>query len=138
MSRAPLTPPARFIGPTTKWTDPDLRAERRAWMVARGREGYSSAQVGAALEISQTSAHRLMVLGGWDAWAAIRERKPAPPKATRHRRVVLDGVAFPSLRALADAVGRPYNTVKGACYEARKEGRTYVKRKFGTIRWDEK
>ena len=84
----PLVAPENLRGRMTKWTDPELRHERMAWAAEAGRRGYSSYEVGAALGISQHSAHRTMVEGGWDAFAHLRQNpapKPIVKKELPHR-----------------------------------------------------
>ena len=70
----PLTAPAHLAGRMTKWTPEAIRQERTQWAVQQGRRGYSSGDVGSALGIAQRNACRIMILGGWDAWAEQREK----------------------------------------------------------------
>lgn len=68
----PLVAPLHLRGRFSGWDSDDLRQERRAWAAMAGRNGYSSADVGAALGISRSAAYDLMRQGGWDAWAHLR------------------------------------------------------------------
>lgn len=63
-----LTAPAHLRGKMTKHTDPAIIAERSAWALQAGRDGWSSYAVGEALGISQHSAHSLMAKAGWRWW----------------------------------------------------------------------
>ena len=76
-----LTAPPHLRGRMSRWTPQALRDERLAWMLARGREGHSSAAVADALGIGQKAAHHAMHKAGW-RWheqpRRIRRHRNAP------------------------------------------------------------
>lgn len=70
----PLVAPAEYMGKISKTRPEELRIARKEWAAEMGRRGYSSVDVASALGIRQHPAWKLMVAGGWDAWADKRQR----------------------------------------------------------------
>ena len=69
-----LTAPAHLRGRMSKHTDPAIIAERSAWALQAGRDGWSSYAVADALGISQFAAYTIMAKAGWQWWKQDGDR----------------------------------------------------------------